>query len=68
MDNTPEKLLKHRNSFANTFTTFKNDIHHIIDDTKNIIIDVEEIGDDFKHCCKKCYLKGLFKNICCFWG
>ena len=43
---TTEKLLKHRNSLDITFTKFKNDIDHIIDDTQHIIIDVEELADD----------------------
>ena len=38
-----EKLLKHRNSLDITFTKFKNDVDNIIDDTKHIIIDIEEI-------------------------
>ena len=33
-----EKLLKHRDSLNITFGKFKNDIDHIIDDTKNIIM------------------------------
>ena len=52
MENS-EKILKPRNSIDITFTKFKNDINYIKDDTKNII-DVEEIGDDFKHRYKKC--------------
>ena len=51
MENS-EKIVTHRNSFDITFGKFKNDIDHIIDDTKNIIIDIEEIEDDFKHCYK----------------
>ena len=47
---TSEKILKHRDSLDITFGKFKNDIDYIIDDTKNIIIDIEEIEDDFKHC------------------
>ena len=39
---TSEKILKHRDSLDIRFTKFKNDIDHIIDDTKNIIIDVEK--------------------------
>ena len=54
---TSEKLLKHRDSLEMTFGKFKKDVDNIIDDTKHIIIDVEEIGDDFKHCYKKCCLK-----------
>ena len=49
---TSEKLLKHRDSLELTFTKSKNDIDRIADDTKNIIIDVEELEDDFKHCYK----------------
>ena len=56
-----KKLLKHRNSLDSTFTKFKTDIDHIIDDTKNIIIDVEELEDDIKHCYKKCCLKFFIK-------
>ena len=33
-----------------TFGKFKNDIDRIIDDTKNINIDIEELEADFKHC------------------
>ena len=53
---TSEKILKHRNSLDTAFIKFKNDVDNIIDDTKHIIIDVEEIGDDFKHCYNKCCL------------
>ena len=67
MENS-EKILKHRNLLDITFTKFKNDIDHIIDDTKNIIIDVEETGDDFKHSYKKCCLKYFPNRICCFLG
>ena len=61
MDNS-EKLLKHKESLNITFGKFKNDIENIIDDTKSIIIDVEELEDDIKHCYKKCFLN----KICCF--
>ena len=61
-----EKLLKHRNSLDITFTKFKSDIDNIIDDTKHIIIDTEEIEDDFKHCYKKCCLQCSLNRICCF--
>ena len=64
---TSEKIVTHRNSFDITFGKFKNDIDHIIDDTKNIIINIEEIEDDFKHCYKKC-LKCFLNRICCFLG
>ena len=37
-----EKLLKHRYPLELTFTKFKNDVTHIIEDIKNIIFDVEE--------------------------
>ena len=37
-----EKLLKYRNSLDTAFTKFKNDVDNIIDDTKHIIINVEE--------------------------
>ena len=40
---TSEKL-RHSNSFNIMFGKFKNDVDNIIDDTKHIIIDVEEIG------------------------
>ena len=63
-----EKLLKHRNSLDRTFTKFKTDIDHIIDDTKNIIIDVEELVYDIKHCYKKCCLKCFLNRLCCFLG
>ena len=63
-----EKIVKHRDSLDITFGKFKNDIDHIIDDTKNIIIDIEEIEDDFKHCYNKCCLKCFLNRICCFLG
>jgi len=63
-----EKIVKHRDSLDITFGKFKNDIDHIIDDTKSIIYDFEEIEDDVKHCynkfCLKCFLNRL---CCCFW-
>ena len=59
---TSEKIFKHRDSLE------INNIDHIIDDTKHIIIDVEEIGDDFKHCYNKCCLKCFLNRICCFLG
>ena len=65
---TSEKISKHRNSWDMTFTKFKNDIHHIIDDTKNIIIYVEELEDDFKHCYKKCLFKMFLKQNMLFFG
>ena len=37
---TSEKIIRHKDSWNITFGKFKNDINHIIDDTKNIIIDV----------------------------
>ena len=40
---TSEKILKHRNSLDTAFIKFKNDVDNIIDDTKHIIIDMEEI-------------------------
>ena len=49
---TSEKLLKYRDSLEMTFGKFKKDVDNIIDDTKHLIIDVEEIGGDFKHCKK----------------
>ena len=61
-----EKLLKHRNSLDTTFTKFKNDVDNIIDDTKHIIIDIEEIENEFKHCYNKCCLKCFLNRICCF--
>jgi len=61
-----EKILRHRDSLNITFGKFKNDIDHIIDDTKNIIIDVEELEDDIKHCYKKCCIKCFLNKICCF--
>ena len=61
-----EKLLKHRNSLDSTFTKFKMDVDNIIDDTKHIIIDIEEIEDDIKHCYNKCCLKCFVYRICSF--
>ena len=49
-----------------TFDKFKKDVDNIIDDTKHIIIDLEEIGDDFKHYYEKCCLKRFFYRRCCF--
>ena len=66
MDNNSEKLLKHKESLNITFGKFKNDIDNIIDNTKSMIIDVEELEDDIKHCYKKCYMKCFLNKICCF--
>ena len=63
---TSEKIVKHRDSLDITFGKFKNDIDHIIDDTKNIIVDVEELEYDIKHCYKKDCLKCFFNRQCCF--
>ena len=41
------KILSHKDALNIMFGKFKNDIDDIIDDTNNMIIDVEEIGDDF---------------------
>ena len=65
---TSEKILKHRNLLEITFGKFKNDIDNFIDDTKHIIIDIEEIQDDFKHCYNKCCLTCFLNRICCFLG
>ena len=65
MENS-EKLLKHKKPLDITFGKFKNDIDNIIDDTKSIIIDVEELEDDIKHCYKKCCIKCVLNKICCF--
>ena len=65
---TSEKILKYRNSLDTAFTKFKHDVDNIIDDTKHIIIDVEEIGDDFTHCYNKWCLKCFLNRICCFLG
>ena len=48
------------------FGNFKHDVDNIIDDTKHIITDVEEIGDDFKYCYKKWCLKYFLYRICSF--
>ena len=48
------------------FGKFKHDVDNIIDDTKHIMIDGEEIDDDFKHCYEKCCLKCFLYRICCF--
>ena len=58
-----EKIFRHRDSLEMTFGKFKNDVDNIIDDTKHIIIDVEEIEDDFKHCYKKCCYKCFFYRL-----
>ena len=63
-----ENLLRQRDSLNITFGKFKNDIDHIIDDTKNIIYDIEEIEDDVKHCYKKCCLKCFLNRFCCCFG
>ena len=68
MDSPAKKLLKHRNSLETTFTKFKHDVDNIIDDTKHFVIDIEEIGDDFKHCYNKCCLTCFLNRICCFLG
>ena len=65
---TSEKILKHRNSLDTAFIKFKNDVDNIIDDTKHIIIDIEEIENDFKHCYNKCCLTCFLNRICCFFG
>ena len=57
-----EKLLKHRNSLDIRFTKFKNDVDNVTDDTKHIIIDIEEIEDDIKHCYKKCCFEMFLKQ------
>ena len=62
---TSEKL-RHTNSFNIMFGKFKNDVDNTIDDTKHIIIDIEEMEDDFKHGYKKCCLKCFLNRICCF--
>ena len=64
---TSEKL-RHTNSLNIIFGKFKHDVDNIIDDTKHIVIDIEEIGDDFKHCYNKCCLKCFLNRICCFLG
>ena len=63
-----KQLLKHRNSLETTFTKFKHDVDNIIDDTKHIVIDIEEIGDDFKHCYNKCCLNMFLKQNMLFFG
>ena len=63
---TYEQILKHHNSLDTAFTKFKNDGDNIIH-TKHIIIDIEEIEDDFKHC-YNCCLKCFLNRICCFLG
>ena len=54
MDNTSEKILKHKDSLNITFGKFKNDLDHI--------------KDDIKHCYKKCCLKCFLNRLCCFLG
>ena len=46
---TTEKL-RHTNSLNIMFGNFKHHVDNIIDDTKHIIIDIEEIEEDLKHC------------------
>ena len=65
---TSEKILKRKDSLEITFGNFKHHIDDLIDDTKSIIIDIEEIEDDIKHCYKKCCLNCFFYKICCFLG
>ena len=65
---TSENLLNHKDPLNILFVKFKPDVDNIIDDTKHTIIDVEEIGDDFKHCYKKCSLKCFLNKLCCILG
>ena len=61
MDQTPKSNHLYLSCILRTETSekiLKNDIDHIIDDTKNTIIDVEKLEDDFKHC-----YKNVVKNV-----
>ena len=46
--------LRHRNSLKLIFGNFKHHVDNMIDDTRHIIIDVEDIEDDFRKCYNKC--------------
>ena len=58
--------LKHKDSLDLTFSKFKHDVDNIIDDTKSIIVDIEEIEEDIQHCYKKYCLKCFLNKVCCF--
>ena len=60
-----EKILKHKDSLNITFNKFKHHVDNLIDDSKNIIIDMTEIEEDFKHCYKKYCLRCCLNKICC---
>ena len=60
--------LRHRNSLKLIFGNFKHHVDNMIDDTRHIIIDVEDIEDDFRKCYNKCCLTCFLKRICCFLG
>ena len=60
--------LRHKNSLKIIFKNFKHHVDNIIDDTRHIIIDVEEIEDDCKKCYNKFCLTCFLNRICCFLG
>ena len=60
-----EKILKHKDSFDINFNKFKHNVDYLIDDSKNVIIDMTEIEEDLKHCYKKYCLRCCLNKICC---
>ena len=58
-----ENLFKLWDPFDHTFTKFKHDVDNITDHAKSIIIDVEELKDDFKHAVKNDKVKGFSINL-----
>ena len=61
-----EKEKRKRKSLNISFDKFKYDVDNIIDDTKNFIIDFEELENDIKHCSKKYCFRCCFDKLCCF--
>ena len=45
---------------------FKKDVENVIDDTKHVFIDVEEIGDDVSGYYNFFCLSSFLKILCCF--
>ena len=58
------KILQHKGTLGITFGKFQHNVDNIINHTKNIIIDIEEIQDEIKHCDKRCCLKHFLNRIC----
>ena len=61
-----EKEKRKRKSLNISFDKFKYDVDNLIDDSKNIIIDMTEIEEDIKHCYKKYCIRCCFDKLCCF--